>query len=274
LNLLEVKNLTVTDLRKKEVIVKDLCFTLKRNSCLGIVGESGSGKSMASKALMGLTNPLLKVTGTAQFDDMDLIQMKSKQMRKIRGRRICMILQDAMTAFDPLFTIGSQMNETIREKLDVSRKEAENISIIELQKMNIGEPLHVLKKYPHQLSGGMLQRCMIAIAMAVKPDIIIADEPTTALDSINQNEVVNAFQKLRNESGTAVIFISHDLGVVQRLAQTVLVMKDGKQVEYGESRDVFSQPKHEYTQHLVNTRVQLTKSFTEVMGKDRVLCSK
>lgn len=274
MNLLEVKSLTVTDLRKKEVIVKNLCFTLERNSCLGIVGESGCGKSMASKAIMGLINPSLQVTGTVQFEDMDLIQMKSKQMRKIRGRRICMILQDAMTAFDPLSTIGSQMNETIREKLEVSKKEAENISMIELQRMNIHEPLHVLKKYPHQLSGGMLQRCMIAIAVAMKPDIIIADEPTTALDSINQNEVVNAFQKLRNESGTAVIFISHDLGVVQRLAQTVLVMKDGKQVEYGKAEDVFSQPQHEYTQHLVNTRVQLTKSFTEVMGKDKVLCLK
>ena len=181
-----------------------------------------------------------------------------------------MILQDAMSAFDPLSTIGSQMSETLCEKLEVSKKEAERISIVELKKMRIKEPVQVLEKYPHYLSGGMLQRCMIAIAMAVKPDIIVADEPTTALDSINQNEVVKEFQRLRNELDTAVIFISHDLGVVQRLAQTVLVMKEGKQVEYGKVEDVFSQPKHEYTQYLISTRVQLTKSFAKAMRKDYV----
>ncbi len=270
MSLLEVINLTVTDKRKNVVIVKNVSFTLERNSCIGIVGESGSGKSMTSKAILGLIHPSLKVTGAAHFDGKDLFQLKSNEIRKIRGKRICMILQDAMSAFDPLSTIGSQMSETLCENLEISKKEAEKISIVELNKMHIKEPVQVLKKYPHQLSGGMLQRCMIAIAIAVKPDIIIADEPTTALDSINQNEVVKEFQRLRSELDTAVIFISHDLGVVQRLAQTVLVMKDGKQVEYGEVKDVFSQPKHEYTRYLVNTRVQLTKSFTEAMRKDHV----
>lgn len=270
MSLLEVNNLTITDSRKNVVIVKDVNFTLERNSCLGIVGESGSGKSMTSKAILGLIHPSLTLTGTAHFEGKNLFRLNSSEIRKIRGRHICMILQDAMSAFDPLSTIGSQMSETLCENLEISKREAEKLSIVELKKMHIKDPLQVLKKYPHQLSGGMLQRCMIAIAVAVKPDIIIADEPTTALDSINQNIVVKEFQRLRKELDTAVIFISHDLGVVQRLAQNVLVLKDGKQVEYGEVKQVFVQPKHEYTRYLVDTRMQLTKSFTEAMRKDRV----
>ncbi|WP_349304961.1 ABC transporter ATP-binding protein [Paenibacillus sp. Marseille-Q4541] len=268
--MLEIINLTITDERKNEVIVKDVNFTLERNDCLGIVGESGSGKSITSKAILGLVPSWLKVTGTVQFDGKDLVQMKTKEIRKIRGKRICMILQDAMSAFDPLYTIGSQMIESLCENLEISKQEAELLSIVELEKMRIKEPAQVLKKYPHQLSGGMLQRCMIAIAMAVKPDIIIADEPTTALDSINQNEVVTEFERLRSELDTSVIFISHDLGVIQRLAQTVLVMKEGKQVEYGKVEEVFLRPKHEYTRFLIHTRVQLTKSFSDAMRKDHI----
>lgn len=265
-----MKNLTITDKSTKEVIVKDVSFSLERNCCMGIVGESGSGKSLTSKAIVGLMSPSLKVDGSVQFDGQNLLQMKSNEMREIRGSRICTILQDAMSAFDPLYTIGYQIKETLCEKLAVSKTAAEKIAIIELEKMLIKDPKQVLKKYPHQLSGGMLQRCMIAIAMAVKPDIIIADEPTTALDSISQNEVVLEFQRLRKELDTAVIFISHDLGVIQKLAQYVLVMKEGKQVEYGKVEDVFTQPKHEYTKYLVNTRVQLTKSFAEAMKKGSV----
>ena len=269
-----MKNITITDKSTNDVIVEDVSFSLERNCCLGIVGESGSGKSLTTKAMLGLISPSLKVGGSVQFDGQNLLQMKSKEMREIRGKRICIILQDAMSAFDPLYTIGYQIKETLCEKLPVSKKEAEEIAITELEKMLIKEPRQVLKKYPHQLSGGMLQRCMIAIAIAVKPDIIIADEPTTALDSISQNEVIVEFQRLRKELNTAVIFISHDLGVVQRLAQTVLVMKEGKQVEYGNVEEVFTQPKHEYTKYLVQTRVQLTKSFAEAMKKGSEKCSK
>lgn len=268
LSVLKVKGLFITDERKKTVLVENVNFTLDRNHCLGIVGESGSGKSITTKAILGLTQPSLKVTGHVYFDGDDLLQLGKKEMRKIRGKRICMILQDAMSAFDPLYTMGSQMIETLCENLEISKKEARVLSIIELDKMQIKEPEQVLKKYPHQLSGGMLQRCMIAIAMAVKPDIIIADEPTTALDSITQNEVVKEFERLRSELDTAVIFISHDLGVVQRLAQTVLVMKEGKQVEYGKIEDVFSNPEQEYTKFLIHTREQLTKSFSDAMRKD------
>lgn len=268
LNVLEVKGLSIADDRKKTVLVENVSFTLESNHCLGIVGESGSGKSITTKAMLGLTQPWLKVTGNVYFDGDDLLQLGKKEMRKIRGKRICMILQDAMSAFDPLSTMGSQMIETLCENLDISKNDARILSIAELEKMQIKEPAQVLKKYPHQLSGGMLQRCMIAIAMAVKPDLIIADEPTTALDSITQNEVVKEFERLRSELDTAVIFISHDLGVIQRLAKTVLVMKEGKQVEYGNAIDVFSRPAHEYTRFLIHTREQLSQSFSDVMRKD------
>lgn len=274
MTLLAVRNLTITDTRTKDVIIDNISFTLERNSCLGIVGESGSGKSMTVKGLLGLTPPWLHVTGTSDFDHVDLLQLKDTALRNIRGRRICMILQDAMSAFNPLYTIGKQMRETLSVNLGYSKQEAEETFKAELIKMAITEPDIVMKKYPHQLSGGMLQRCMIAIATAIKPEIIIADEPTTALDSINQREVIAEFQRLRKDLGIAVIFISHDLGVIQQLAQSVLVLKDGKHIEYGNVDDVFLRPKQAYTKYLIETRVQLTRAFSEALGKDNVKCSK
>jgi len=268
LAVLEVKHLSITDTRTKDVIVDDINFTLERNRCLGIVGESGSGKSMTVNGILRLISPWLQISGFAYFKGIDILEMKDKTIRNIRGKHIYMIPQDAMTAFDPLFTIGNQMNETLRENLGVSKKEAEEMSLGELEKLGIKKAPEIMKNYPHQLSGGMLQRCIIAIAIAIKPDIIIADEPTTALDSINQSGVIQAFQKLKSQLGTAVIFITHDLGVIQQLAQNVLVMKDGKQVEYGTAEEVFQSPKDEYTKYLVNTRIQLTRSFERAMRKD------
>ena len=178
-----------------------------------------------------------------------------------------MILQDAMSAFDPLYTIGYQMIETLVENKSITKKEAKQESIKALNKVMINEPEEVIKKYPHQLSGGILQRCMIAIAMAIEPDIIIADEPTTALDSINQKEIVEQFKSLRKFIGTSLIFISHDLGIVKHLAQDLLVMKDGTQVEYGNASQIFKKPKHKYTQYLIDTRLELNNSFIKYMSK-------
>lgn len=268
LALLEVTNLSITDIRTKDVIVDNINFKLERNRCLGIVGESGSGKSMTVKGILRLIAPWLQISGSAYFKGTDILEMKAKSIRNIRGKHIYMIPQDAMSAFDPLFTIGNQMNETLCENLGISKKEAIQLSLNELERLGIKEATQVLKNYPHQLSGGMLQRCIIAMAIAIKPDIIIADEPTTALDSINQSSVIQAFQKLKSQLGIAVIFITHDLGVIQQLAQDVLVMKDGKQVEYGKAADVFHYPKDKYTKYLVNTRIQLTQSFERAMRKD------
>jgi nickel transport system ATP-binding protein len=268
MSLLEIKDLKVTDKKTKEKIVKGVSFNLEKNTCLGIVGESGSGKSITAKAILGLISPSLKTEGSAIFDkNINLLNIKKDEIRKIRGQKICMILQDAMSAFNPLYTIGYQMIETLVENKSMSKSEAEKISIEALEKMLINEPKAVIKKYPHQLSGGMLQRCMIAIAISMSPDIIIADEPTTALDSINQREVVEEFKSLRKVTGTSLIFISHDLGVVQHLAENILVMKNGEQVEYGKAKDVFSNPKHEYTKYLINTRLELTKYFIKSMNK-------
>ena len=265
MSLLEVNNLCIEDTKNKQEIVSNVSFTLDENTCLGIVGESGSGKSMTAKAILDLVNSSLSVSGSAKFQGMELLKAKKSEMRKIRGKQICMILQDAMSAFDPLYTIGYQMIETICENIGASKEEAKKIAINSLSKMCIREPEQVVSKYPHQLSGGMLQRCMIAIALCMQPDIIIADEPTTALDSINQKEVVEEFKRLREVIGTSVIFISHDLGVVKSLAQKILVMKDGKCVEYGEANEVFKYPKHEYTKYLIETRLDLAEEFRKSM---------
>lgn len=265
--ILELKNVVVNDPRSNEVIVHGSSFIVRKNTCLSIVGESGSGKSITTKAILGLTNPWLKISGTAKYKGKNLIGLKQSELRKIRGKNICMIPQYAMTSFDPLYTIGYQMIETFVENLGISKEESKKLAIESLDKMLINNPEEVIKKYPHQLSGGMLQRCMIAIAIAMKPDIIIADEPTTALDSINQREVVEEFKRLRDVTGTSLIFISHDLGVVQSLADDILVMKNGECVEYGTAKKIFENPQHEYTKYLIDTRVSLTESFIKAMEK-------
>ena len=265
--ILELENVVVKDPRSNEVIVHGSSFVVSKNKCLSIVGESGSGKSMTTKAILGLTNPWLKISGSAKYKGKNLIGLKQSELRKIRGKNICMIPQDAMTSFDPLYTIGYQMIETFVENLGISKEESKKLAIESLDKMLINNPEEVIKKYPHQLSGGMLQRCMIAIAIAMKPDIIIADEPTTALDSINQREVVEEFKRLRDVTGTSLIFISNDLGVVQSLADDILVMKNGECVEYGTAKKIFENPQHEYTKYLIDTRVSLTESFIKAMEK-------
>nr|WP_092070826.1 ABC transporter ATP-binding protein [Dendrosporobacter quercicolus]NSL48385.1 ABC transporter ATP-binding protein [Dendrosporobacter quercicolus DSM 1736]SDM15122.1 nickel transport system ATP-binding protein [Dendrosporobacter quercicolus] len=265
MSLLNVRGLTVRDLRNGEVLVNNVDFALQANTCLGIVGESGSGKSVTCKALIGLTNPWLETTGDVRFAGSSLLAAPAEKLRQIRAKRICMILQDAMTAFDPLYTMGDQLIETLRETLSWDRRQAQSAALEALEKMCIRDPAGVMQKYPHQLSGGMLQRCMIALALAVRPDIVIADEPTTALDSINQREVVDEFRRLQAVTGTAIIFVSHDLGVVEKLAQQVLVMQNGERVEYGAAAQVFYNPQHEYTRYLVDTRIALTKPFRDAM---------
>lgn len=266
MSLLKVNNLNIKDIKNNKEIVSEINFKLEKNTCLGIVGESGSGKSMTVKGILGLTSPTMSVSGSIIFDNnIDLLKINRNELRKIRGKRICMILQDPMSSFNPLYTIGYQMIETIRENKRLSKKEAKVVMIDVLEKMSIHEPEQVIKKYPHQLSGGMLQRCIIGLAMSMEPDIIIADEPTTALDSINQKEVIEQFKSLIENKKTSVIFISHDLGIIKHLAESVLVMKNGLSVEFGTSSDIFNNPKHEYTKYLVNTRLELTKSFNQAM---------
>jgi nickel transport system ATP-binding protein len=226
---------------------------------------------MIARALLGITNPWLKSRGVAVFKSqnsaLDLLREDENTMRKIRGKQIAMILQDAMSAFDPITKIGDQMAETFVENKQFTKKQSLTLARDALGIMNIHDPEQVIKKYPHQLSGGMLQRCMIATALVMEPDLIIADEPTTALDSINQGQVVAEFKMIREKTGTGLIFISHDLGVVKHLSDRLLVMKDGAAVEYGDAADIFKNPQHAYTKYLIDTRMELTESFRKAMRK-------
>lgn len=272
MSLLKVNNLEITDKKTNRKIVSNLSFELQRNTCLGIVGESGSGKSVTVKSILSLLPSTMDVSGSVIFDDMNLFGIKYNELRKVRGKRICMILQDPMSAFNPLYSIGHQMIETIIQNKDISKKEAKDEAIEALKKMSLYNPEELILKYPHQLSGGMLQRCIIALAMSMKPDIIIADEPTTALDSINQSDVINEFKKLITSNETSVIFISHDLAIIKHLAHNVLVMKDGIGVEYGDCKEIFENPKDDYTKYLVNTRIEMTSSFKNAKNvKERAI---
>ncbi|WP_147565755.1 ABC transporter ATP-binding protein [Clostridium tyrobutyricum] len=268
MRLLEVKDLSIENLKTHTKIIDSISFELDSDQCLGIVGESGSGKSMTSKAILGLTDPWLKVTGSVKFKNIDLIGSDKNAIGRVRGKQICTILQDAMSAFDPLYTIGYQMIETLTENRNISNREARKISIMALERLCIDNASRVMKKYPHQLSGGMLQRCMIAAALVMEPDIIIADEPTTSLDSINQRQVVEIFKQLRQTTDTAIIFISHDLAVIQQLSQNILVMKDGRRVEYGNAHKIFKNPENDYIRYLIDMRLKLSEPFSKSMSSN------
>lgn len=266
MSLLEVKDLAVSDTRSGKDIVQCPGFTVETDACLGIVGESGSGKSLICKALMGLAAPGITHRGEIRFQGINLLTAPANTVNAIRGKRICMILQDAMTAFSPLSPLGSQLTRALRQKTGLNRKQAAQSILSALSDLEIRDPKAVAGKYPHQLSGGMLQRCMIALTLALGPDLIIADEPTTALDSITRQAVVSHLSDIRKRTGSALIFVSHDLGVVGHLAQNVLVMHQGRQVEYADCRQVFTGPCHARTRDLVRAHAALTRRFRQVAG--------
>lgn len=267
-NVLDVKNLTVTFHQHKQsvTLVDDVSFSVGAGECLGILGESGSGKSMTCKSIMGLLDASFKVTGQALFGGQDLLQLPREAMRRLRGKEICMILQNPMTCFDPLYRIGDQMNETFAEHSALGAREIRQKSLETLELMQIKNPEDVLEKYPHQLSGGMLQRVMIGLALAAEPRLIIADEPTTAIDTITQYEILKEFLKIKNRPGSALIFISHDLGVISRLADRVVVMHKAKNVQTDTLRQVFRSPADAYTKTLVEKRVAVMRRFDAVLN--------
>ncbi|AKL95259.1 ABC-type dipeptide/oligopeptide/nickel transport system, ATpase component [Clostridium aceticum] len=266
--LLKVNHLKVQyrDHKISKDIISDISFSLKKNHCLGIIGESGSGKSITCKAILGLLEKNFDVKGDVVFNDIHLLKQDKRKIRHIRGKEISMILQNPMTSFDPLFTIQEQMTETFIENLDITKKEALGLSLKALEEMHILYPKDVLKKHPHQLSGGMLQRVMIGIALALKPSMIIADEPTTAVDAINVVKVMEEFMRIREKHHTSMIFVSHDLGVVSKIADHLLVMKEGEIVEAGETQHVLNRPSNEYTKYLIDTRNALVEKFYQVVG--------
>lgn len=268
MNVLEVKNLKVEDMKTNKVIIQNSSFQLKQGSCLAIVGESGSGKSVTCRSIMGLNKTWLRQSGDIIFNGDNLSHLGEKEMRKKRGRHICMIVQNGMSAFDPSCVIGVHLRETLFEHFRWNRNEIVENMKKAMESVMLKNPIDIMNKYPHQLSGGMLQRVMIALALVLEPDIIIADEPTTALDTISQYEVIEQFMKLRERMGCSMVFISHDLGVVKKIADDVLVMKNGEIIESGSLRTVFTEPVHEYTKYLLSTRMVLSNHFKMIMGDE------
>lgn len=265
---LETKNLQVylTEGKEEKQLVKNVSFSVGQGECLGILGESGSGKSMTVKAILGLLDRNFRISGQALFEGKDLLMECKESLRRVRGNQISMILQNPMTCFDPLFRIESQMRETFEVHTDWDRETIWKNSLKILERMKIQEPEEVLKKYPHQLSGGMLQRIMIGIAMLLQPKLLIADEPTTAIDSVTQYEVLEEFLRIRREVGTAMIFISHDLGAISKVADRILVMNQGKIVDQGNFSHILHEASDEYTRLLVEKRMAVMKKYREMVS--------
>ena len=254
--LLQVKNLcTSFNIGSGEVrAVNGISFNLDRGKVLGIVGESGSGKSVTAYSIMQiLVDPGRIVGGEILLDGQDLVKLSEKEMRKVRGKRISIIFQDPMTSLNPTYTIGNQLMEAIMLHTDRNREQAEARAIEMLELVGINEPKVRLKKYPHELSGGMRQRVMIAMALACEPDVLIADEPTTALDVTIQAQILELMQDLQKKLGMAIIMITHDLGVIADMCDEIIVMYAGRVCERGTVDEIFYNPRHEYTKGLLRS---------------------
>ncbi|WP_075215083.1 ABC transporter ATP-binding protein [Mongoliimonas terrestris] len=253
--ILSVQNLTVSVRTEAGLkpLVRDLSFDLGRGETLAIAGESGSGKSITSLAVMGLLPPpAVRVTGGAiRFGGTDLTRLPEARMRALRGDRIAMIFQEPMTSLNPVMTVGDQLTEAIRAHAPVSRKDARARALEALKAVRLSQPEQRLDQFPHELSGGMRQRVMIAMALALKPEVLIADEPTTALDVTVQREVLDLLRDLQRDLGTAIILITHDMGVVAEMADRVIVMRQGEAVEEAATGDLFARPAMPYTRDLL-----------------------
>jgi peptide/nickel transport system ATP-binding protein len=230
--------------------VRGISFAVDRGKTLGIVGESGSGKSVATQTMVGLTRGA-RISGQALFEGRDLLSMPQDELRSIRGRGIAMIFQNPLTSLHPFYKIGWQIVEMIQAHEPMSAKQARTRAIELLGLVGIARPEQRVDEYPHQFSGGMLQRSMIAMALALNPRLLIADEPTTALDVTVQAQIIRLMRRLQQEFGTAIIMITHDLGVIAEIADDVMVMYGGKVMEHATRRGLFKQPSHPYTEGLL-----------------------
>lgn len=254
---LQVKDLKVTGkaAQRDVPLVHDVHFEIKPGRVLGLVGESGSGKTVTSLALMQmLDRKTTAIGGSICLNGRELNGLKEDEMRRIRGKEIALIMQNPMNAFSPVYTIGNQFIETIRTHTKLNKKQAAELAIGAMMDVNLSNPASLLRRYPFELSGGMLQRVMIALTICLRPSLIIADEPTTALDVTNQLQVLRQLDRIRQEQGTSILLISHDLGVIAELADDVAVMQYGRVVERAEVLELFDNPKHPYTKKLLAAR--------------------
>ncbi len=254
--LLEVSDLRVHFDTDDGVVraVDGVSFSIMQGETLGVVGESGSGKSVSSLAIMGLVNrKQADVSGSITFKGQDLLTLPNDEMRDIRGKQISMIFQDPMTSLHPYYRVGDQISEAILEHEDISKKEASKRAVEMLGLVNIPRPVERARQYPHEFSGGMRQRAMIAMALSLNPDLLIADEPTTALDVTVQAQILGLIDKLKDEFDTAVMIITHDLGVVAEYCDNIQVMYAGRIVESGNTDDIYYEPHHPYTWGLLQS---------------------
>ena len=235
--------------------VDDVSLQVDKGEIVGIVGESGSGKSMTAHALMGLIKRSdVQVSGKAEFDGVDLLKLSREELRGYQGEELSIIFQEPMTSLNPTMKIGKQVEESLRIHTDLSREERKARALEAMELAELDDPESLYDKYPHQLSGGMRQRVMIASAIVLRPQLLIADEPTTALDVTIQAEILNTLKEINRKEGTSILFISHDLEVVRHLCQRVVVMQKGRIVEEGPVDQVFFHPQQEYTKRLIASR--------------------
>ena len=266
-NILEVKGLKTQFFTEAGVVraVDGVDIVVKRGEVLGIVGESGCGKSVTSLSIIGLiSQPGRVVDGEVLFDEEDLLKLSEKRMMNIRGNRISMIFQQPQSSLNPVFRIGDQITEVLLNHQDISNEEAQKRAIELLSMVGIPEPESRIKAYPHEMSGGMAQRVMIAMALACVPELLIADEPTTALDVTIQAQILDLMRNLKSQMETAIILITHDLGVVAEMCDRVNVMYAGRIVEEAPIEDLFETPKHPYTEALIGSTPVLGQADKEL----------
>ncbi len=255
--MLDIQNLSVTFFTRQQPlhVVSDLSLQIKAGEVVGIVGESGSGKSMTAHALMGLIHrATARVEGKALFGDVDLLSLSRRELREYQGKELSIIFQEPMTSLNPTMRIGKQVEEALRLHTGLGRRERRNKALAAMALAGLPHPEELYPVYPHQLSGGMRQRVMIASALVLRPRLLIADEPTTALDVTIQAQILDTLKEINRREGTAILFISHDLAVIRALCSRVVVMREGKIVEAGEADQVFYRPKEEYTKLLISSR--------------------
>ena len=266
--LLQVKNLHTsffTDAGEVKA-VNGISYNLDAGKVLGIVGESGSGKSVSAYSVLRILTDTGRVTeGEVLFKGENILKYTEQQMQKFRGSRISIIFQDPMTCLNPTFSIGSQLREAIRIHTDRNKEETQARALEMLQMVGVNEPEKRLKQYPHELSGGMRQRVMIAMALACEPDILIADEPTTALDVTIQAQILELMQDLQKKMGMAIIMITHDLGVIADMCDEIIVMYGGKVCERGTADEIFYNPRHEYTKGLIRSIPRITEKHERLI---------